>query len=581
MSDFLFSSRREPPGRLAGVLGRYLAPAGVAVREWHGGWGSLAVARAPHEPEPVAEDAAGLTVLVGEPLASGVNGTLPETRAGLHRDLLAGPAQWDDLLDGPFAALAIAPGGGGRVVTDLFAWIPVFRSEPAGGGLVAGTHVDAVAEAADRQDALDPVSATEFVAFFVCTFPHTLYAGVSQLPPAAELPFADGAWGTVRRYWEPRETNDFRSLDAAAEALRDALRADVAAACAGHAEVGLLLSGGEDARAVLGAIPPGPRVHTFTYTAAENREVRAARRAARAFGATHTFLRREPGHDLRHFREVASLIGSHNQFIDVHNFRIHAELGLERLPVVLGGFSSDALLKADNVRSGAQKRVLRGQSAGIGPLRLPQLPGVRADLLAAAAARRTAFRDALCELRPESADEWLYVYPFSMRKYAANFHGSRRLFRSHEPFQGNAAVRTAAAVPQRWKVRRRLFHRAVRPLLGPSWWVPHSRNRIPYFSHSVNAALRPLLGGARDLRDLLKGERAANQESWPIWSELVKRPEAADARRAFPLERSAAGAILEPGAGARVAEWAPLRQLAALQLAFATAPQPTPTPSER
>jgi hypothetical protein len=346
---------------------------------------------------------------------------------------------------------------------------------------------------------------------------------------------------------------------------------DVRLAVAGHERVGVLLSGGEDARAVLGAMPREVRVQAFIYGEADNREIRSARRVARAYGASLQFARRPPGHDIAHFEPVSAMIGSQHEFIDVHGYGFHASLGMDRLPVVLGGYSSDALLKGDNVRRWARRRIEAGEAPGIRPARPPALPGVRDDLLREAAERRTAFRRWVAEIRPASADEWSYIYPFSMRKYAAVFHGNRRLFRSHETFMGNAVVRVAASVPQAWKLDRALFFRAMRPLLARSWYVPHTRNRLPYFPHAVNAVARPLLGLARTARAVATGTLNAPQESWPVWDELVRIPLMAEKVRAHPLHESPLRGVFDADDPSRaVAEWPGLSQLVALQLAYLT-----------
>lgn len=579
MSDFLFSSRRRPPGELRRILESWLGPVSAEIAEHAGAWGTLAVARAPHDPEPAWMDARSISILVGEPFAhtggSAGRAAEPERRREVHRLLIDGEADgWEDRLDGQFAAIAVdTERGTGTVLTDLFAWIPLFAAEVRDPEprLVVGTHVDAVAEAAGARDDLDPVSAVEMMGYFTIAHPRTLYPAVTQLSPGCTRSFSAEGWTTPERvYWRPEERNPYPSLDDAADALRAALVADVERAVAGHPRAGMLLSGGEDSRAVLGAVPRGVQVDGFIYTEAENREVRSARRVARAYGASLRWDRRPPMHDLAHFETVASMIGTQNEFIDVHNFDLHRSMGIDRLPVVLGGFSSDALLKADNVTGASRRRVLRGESPGIRPAEPPALPGIRADLLRAAADRRDAFRRKLAEIRPESAEEWSFIYPFTMRKYAAGFHGNRRLFRSHEPFQSNPVVRIAAAAPQAWKIERRLFGRAVRPLLAPSWWVPHSRNRMPYFSAPVNAVARPLLGLARDVRALATGTMRANQESWPLWEEFVRAPAMAAKTRAHPLADSPLRAVFDaadPDAAVRDG-WKPLRRLAALQLAY-------------
>ncbi|HEX6912262.1 MAG TPA: asparagine synthase-related protein, partial [Longimicrobium sp.] len=600
MSDFLFSARRRAPGELRGILHGWLGAVSAEIVEHAGDWGTLAVARAPHDPDPVWREDGSISVLAGEPFVRVRDEVPPSPRGRLrgegpgvgdpgrgivHRLLVDGEAAgWEERLDGQFAALAIdTASGAGTVLTDLFAWIPLFAADRA--GLLVGTHVDAVAEAAGARGGIDPVSAVEMMGWFTITHPRTLYPSVTQVAPGSTRPFSADGWTSPERvYWQPVEQNPYPTIDDAADALRAALVADVELATEAHARVGMLLSGGEDSRAVLGAMPRGIDVQGFIYTEADNREVRSARRVARAYGVDLRWAHRPPLHDLAHFETVAALVGSQNEFIDVHNYALHRSMGIDRMPVVLGGFSSDALLKADKVTGASRRRVLRGEPPGIRPAEPPPLPGIRPDLLRAAADRRDAFRRRLAEIRPESAEEWSFIYPFTMRTYAAGFHGNRRLFRSHEPFQSNPVVRLAAAVPQAWKIERRLFHRAVRPLLARSWWVPHSRNRMPYFPAPVNAVARPLLGLARDVRGLATGTLRANQESWPVWDELVRAPQMDARTRAHSIADSPlAGLFDAPDADAAVRDgWKPLRRLAALQLAYlvrrCAPPPPAPPP---
>lgn len=582
MSDFLFSSAPLPAGELERILRRRLGPVISSVDAWTGEWGSLAVARAVHDPVAVMDDASGITVLLGEPFARmdplpAGPAVDPDRRAAVHRLLLrGGEGGWDDRLDGPFAALAIDTARGtGSIVTDLFGWITVFAARTGGErgvSLVLGTHVDAVAEAAGVAGDIDPVSAVELMGYLTIAYPRTLYPAVRQVEPGSVRRFGEYGWtGGASAYWRPEERITYGSPEEAAEALRMALVDDVRLAVDGHARVGMLLSGGEDARAVLGAIPRGVQMDCFVYGEADNREIRSARRVARAYGASVTFAQRPPGHDIAHFEAVAGMVGSQNEFIDVHGYGFHSSLRMNEYPVVLGGYSSDALLKGDNVRRWARRRLERGEAPGIRDARPPVLAGMRQELLAEAGARRTEFRRWMAQLRPASADEWSFIYPFSMRKYATVFGGNRRLMRMHEPFMSNRVVRLAASVPQAWKLDRGLFYRAMRPLLARSWYVPHTRNRLPYFPHPVNAAARPLLGLARGTRALLTGTWNAGQESWPQWDDLVRIPLMHAKTAAHPIADSPLRAVFDADDPARaVAGWPGLSQLVALQLAFLT-----------
>jgi hypothetical protein len=578
MSDFLFSTRRVEPGVLRGHLERYLAPVTVRVEERHGEWGSLAVAVAHHDRAVLVEDGGWISVLVGDPVvrvpgAAAGRASVGDRRGGVHRLLCAdGAVAWDERLDGQFAALAIdTSSGSGRVVTDLFAFVPVFAAEAAD-GLVLGTHPDATAWAAGRNRDVDPVSAADLVINLTVTFPHTVFRGVEQLWPGTERGFAAAGWsGPERTYWQPTEHNPYGTPDEAAEALRDGFAEGVRAACEGESMVGLLLSGGEDSRAVLGAVPAGVEVRAFVFGDRENREVRVARAVARAHGAGLVMGRRHPDHYARGFAEVAALVGSGQLFMDVHGWGFHESLGIRDLPVVLGGLSSDSLLKADKL--GESPSGSRATPAQI-RAELPPTAPVRAELADAVAERRAAFRHRLAELRPESAAEWERVWPFSMRKHAANVHGNRRLFAAHEAFHCSAVVKVAAAAPAEWKTGRALFHRAMRPFFARTWHVPHSRWRFPYFGRAANLALLPGLAAFRGVRALATGELRARQGPWPKWSHVAGSRAADDLRRAHPLLASPLAGVFAPGATeddvARAVRegWHPLRRLVVLQAAY-------------
>jgi hypothetical protein len=540
MSDFLFSTRRRSPGELRSALARYLSHVSVAIDERHGAWGSLAVARARHDPADVlVEEDGWLSVLVGEPVVHGKGEPSARSRVGdrrsVHRLLKSEPYRaWERSVDSGFAALAVDTDGGGLVLTDVASFVPVFVAGAADGELVIGTHLDAVARATGRGRDIDPVSAADLAINLTCTFPHTLYHGVEQYPPATARRFGPaGGWGEAHVYWRPVEGSAYGSPGQAAEALRSAVVQDVGAACEGCAEVGLLLSGGEDARAVLGAVKPGVRVRAFVYADWENREVKVARAVARAYGAECTFGRREPDHYVGGVEPVARMIGAHNNFMDVHGWGFHDRLGLHDLPVVLGGLSSDSFLKAGHAPAGS----VDGDAFS-----LPNAEVIRPELRDAVVQRRLEFRRWLAEVRPTTATEWEKLWPFTQRKHSGNVHGNRRLFATHEVYHAVAVVTLAASVPQEWKHNRRLFHEAMKPLFRRSWYVPHARWRFPYFGHVANVPLSAALRITRGVRALATGQVRARHQPWPKWrtSRAPPRPSASSASAPPGERRSAA-----------------------------------------
>ena len=558
MIDFVFSASRQPNGRLAGIVKRFLGPVLKECRERHGRWGSLASAYGHHETAPRGV-AHGRSVVETERSAVVLNTHGTEGPIGK----LSGK-DWKTAFNGPFAIVE-ATEAGGRVVTDMMGWISLYVADRGTAARWVGSHPDILAEAASISHEVDPVSMAEFLTSQRITWPYTIYEEVRQLAPASEYTFQKGGrWRTPAAvYWQPRERAGYGSMEDAAIDLRDALISAVNRECSDQPEVGLLLSGGEDGRVVLGAIPEDVTVRTFTLAPFENREVRVARRIATAYGALHTYATRPELHDLDHLSVATKLVSSQHEVLDLHTFPYHETLGLNNVPVVLGGFSSDALLKGDNITRTARRF---GPGYRATP-KLPRLDGIAAEVMAEVLQRQQDHLDRIFEFRPLSGQEWFHLWPASMRTYIGNWHGNRRLFTSYEPFQDNRIVDIAAAIPQRWKIDRKVYHRAFRPLLAKSWHVPHSRNRLPYFGATANRVLRGPLGLVRRARDLALGERGTNQESWPRWERVANTN---DVERSLSDLGPAAARVGELGnVGELVGNastWPPLSRLALLQL---------------
>jgi len=290
VSDFLFAAGGARRGALRELLTRYAGIVASEIVEHEGAWGSLAVARASHDITPAIRCPSRVSVLVGDPVVHrlGCRSALlnEEARRALHDEL--GEDHVHERLDGHFAALSLDTARGeGAVIVDRFGFIPVFASRArTGGALIVGTHVDAVAQAAGRGADIDLVSTCDLVSNFTSTFPHTLYDGVKQLLPGAQHRFDSRGWtGEPRVYWQPMETPAMTSLGETAALLRASVADDVRAACEGATgPVGVLLSGGEDSRAVVGALPDAQDARAYVYADWESREVSIARRVASAHG---------------------------------------------------------------------------------------------------------------------------------------------------------------------------------------------------------------------------------------------------------------------------------------------------------
>ena len=225
MSDFIDSSVPLAPKLLQHALERHLGFVTSSAAEYHGEWGSLAVIIATHDADPVYETESTISVVIGTPVVR-LTHTEPSllsrsNREPLHRLLASPPHQrWDELLDGIFAVLHIDKSTRAAfLITDLFAWIPVFAAAGERAAVV-GTHVNAVADVSNRADSVDEVSAVERIAYSTIAWPNTLYDGVTQLPPASRITLHDSGAYLCEAHWQPVERSAFSSIEQAATELR-------------------------------------------------------------------------------------------------------------------------------------------------------------------------------------------------------------------------------------------------------------------------------------------------------------------------------------------------------------------------
>jgi hypothetical protein len=584
MSDFLYSTERREPGALGAALRPWVGPLGLEPEERHGPWGTLALARPDHEAYALHETGDALTLVIGHPTVAPPDGSpaligYGDRRDWLHR-ALEEPRRCVDALDGHFGALRIEKGtkhggagpgpdrGGvsGSVLTDRFGFVDLYEARGPDGGLVIGTHADAVAAATGRADRIDPVAVADACVNFVSTYPRTIYDGVALLPPAAIRWFDAGGWtGPTDVHWRPWEAGLGPHVGASpglgelAERLRAGVVASVEAATAGVHRAAVLLSGGEDSRTVLAAVPERVEIRGVVYAEWESREMRIARRVGRAHGARVDRATRPHDHYSARFPDMARIAGSTHQFTDIHGLGLDISPPLATFPVVLGGLSADSLVKACH----APKHT---------GFRSPRLPGLRPDLLEAVDERRSRHLEWLRRWRPETADEWMWLWPFAMRHYSGNVAGARRQFRSWQPYHSTAVLDVAAVAPQRLKRRRRLFRRAMRPLLRRTAWVPHARHHFPYLGPVGNVLAVPWLEAGRAVRDLVTRERGLRHKSWPPWGAVARSPGMREQERSLPVVDTPLGEIFEraqPAAvdGAR-AQWTSLSRLKLVELAY-------------
>lgn len=538
MSDFVFTARRTEPGLLASYLAKIYRDEVPQIFEFHGNWGSLAVSKNLHMGFDPVETETHICVVIGGPVLSFASnrflaGEDPVigTRLLLRKWVSGEAVQWDEDLNGPFVALKVdLKQMRLEIITDLVSCIPVYQAN-AGSAMVIGTHIDVVVQTAGCARSTDPVSIADFVLHDVITYPYTIYHAIKQISPASRHCWMLGGNEGYQKeeYWLPRQTNHYDSLNAAADDLRQGLKAYVDRVVEGLDRVALFISGGEDSRTVLGMLPRGCDRSAFIFLDHMNREGRVAQAAAHAYAAKFTMLVRDQLWYFNKLPACSDLVGAGAQFKHVHSYEFHKHARLSQYRAVFGGHLSDGFLKGYFIkRRGEFSRFpfLPFRKAHDQSNRnLHEVPFLDHDVLAELRTRTDAHLELLQTIRgSESAHEWFNLWPLSMDFAMPHYYGNRRLFASYEPFLSTKSIKVGAAVPQSWKLNRKLFQKMAQPMLEPSKYLVHADGWMPYFPWYVNVLAHGsvwLWRGVENRLGLVKG----NQGPWNDWDVILESKE--------------------------------------------------------
>ncbi len=600
MSDFLYTTAITPAGELERLL-HTIHPWQRQVRTFQGPWGQLALlddhygGYAPFEDERYLLFVTGgpLLRLRGEPprapTAEQVSRDARLSQALLDRWCRSGTPDWTSELSGPFVVGRADKQRGEIIfVTDPVGFLPLYRGQANNGHLVIGTHPDLVAQQAGRFSDIDPTALVDLLINRTVCYPHTLYRNVSEMPPGtlSTLRYSPetGVQESSHTYWLPLEQDMETDLDAAAACLREAVGDYINQVSGSVDRIAMFLSGGEDSRAIAGAVPRHIERHGHVFVDHANRESRIACHVAEVLGIHPHVSTRTPDRYLRNLAGCTRLIGAQYEYVHVHAFGYEQECRLADYPAVLGGSHSDIFVKALYVPTRRFQRfgialpehgVVRGrEEAGFSVdawyRDLQSAKRVFApDLVDEVYARRLAHYDRVAALRPESAAEWTHVWPQSQGTGSADITGYRRLFRSFEVFTDIEIVKLSARTPLAWKLNRRLFQRAMKPFLRPTWMLPHAAEGFfPYFSTNTNIFLRPGTILYWKLRDLIRGPED-NPGPWPVYSRLVASQAMQDLEQSLLQQHGELlhGIVTEDLREKPLADWlSPLQRLQLAQL---------------
>lgn len=538
MPDFIFSSNQESLSSLKKGLS-FIFPTPPEMHCFQGNWGCVAAFANHYTGYDPYEDENHLAVMIGGPAlrfslseAESRNLKSGRTAAVLRKYVNDGQIQWDEALIGHFlVALVDKHAARLTVVTDLMAFVPGYSFEdraPNGRTLVVGSHPDAVAIAAGVTDEMDEVSCGDFLSYATVTFPYTMYKRVFQMEPGTVTTWDSGGSKNTNTYWLPTESEPPGSFQETACMLREELADAVNILCKDKINVALLMSGGEDSRVVAGLLPTHVEKIGFTFLDAENREGRIARRASSVYGMRHQIALRDPDHYLGALPECARLLGSQDFFVHAHAYGFQEKLGLDGYDVVLGGLTADAFCKSSHL----PKSKIRGVTLSIKkrPANKDHTNpnGALIEEIATEVHQRHIERNSfLAQIRPKSYNEWCELWPSHSNTNISNLATNYRIFQHYEPYIAPGVVKLMAAVPSEWKINRKLFHAAMKPILKKSWYLGHTDYIYPYFGLWLNAPLLILYAVRRKLKtqmEKITGREFTNQGPWQKDHQMFETP---------------------------------------------------------
>lgn len=257
-------------------------------------------------------------------------------------------------LNGAFAVAVVDPRDRRlHLFTDRIGMFPVFVATT--GPLRLCTHPDVLADAlarAGQPPTLDRTTVAELLATARGVHPYTYYREIRQLDAGTHHTWRldrPEATPDRREYWYPayRDTPPPRRYQPELiEELADAYRAAVRRRTYDFlGRPAVLLSGGADSRGVLFGLEDPSRAACITFYGEENAELATARAIARAAGAEHHALQREPEHYGLGAPETVRISGAMFSANHGHQTRLLDRMRGLGIGVLLSGCYADCLFK--------------------------------------------------------------------------------------------------------------------------------------------------------------------------------------------------------------------------------------------
>lgn len=362
-----------------------------------------------------------------------------------------------------------------------------------GGTLAFATRLGALLDGSSVPWQPDPAGLIDMLAFGHLTGTRTLARGVSLLPPASVLRFADGRAAITSYQQAPRDDEGpARRTDAAlAERLYHGLQAAVRHALPPDRRVAITLSGGMDSRALLQvAQAEGADATAFTFGLEGSPDLEIAARVAKACGIPHTGRIITPAFLPRWLDTAVGVTGGMVSCDHFHILALADDLAATGRRV-LDGLSGDAILGATlsikmyAARSREQAIALTGRRRGVGWFAAADLAAIATPALLAAAGGyepRSAVARSFEGVPDGAAWRGCFAFDMDQRQRRVIQYGpqlEQLVADVKTPFYANPFRDLADTLGRRHLVERRLYLKLYRRHLAALASISDSGRNIP------------------------------------------------------------------------------------------------------
>lgn len=164
---------------------------------------------------------------------------------------------------------------------------------PQGPAIAFGSEPKALLCCPQVSRALDPVAVDAYLDLYYVPPPHSMFEGISQLPPGHTLVWEDGT-AKIERYWDAEPAVvEGRSLDEWAEIVAPVLEDAIAARTISDVPLGAFLSGGVDSSTIVAVLSERGHAPVDTFCVGYGEEGRSydersvAKAVSQHFGTRH------------------------------------------------------------------------------------------------------------------------------------------------------------------------------------------------------------------------------------------------------------------------------------------------------